>query len=308
MGMDASVKDMDDIRAMATPRSNRLRLGYLYGGSVRYQPGETLGPRDLTDYELVLLTEGHADYQTGGAKHEIAPGDLILARPGFRECYTWDRHQFTRHAYFHFSIDAIPHHWPEPDGWPIFHRRPDRAVESLFHSVLGRSHRRSGLAAPPPPLDTHMVEILIELLLDPHAGGSIPDDSERPQPVARALKWMRHTLEENPHATVSLEEVARQAGVSPKHLCRIFQQSLGHSPMVTLRLLRLQLAVALLVRSSLAVKEIAAQCGFADPLYFTRCFTLAFGRSPSRVRREVLRGIPPPGNPLPVDLTPRIHW
>jgi len=305
--MDASVKDMDDIRVMVTARSDRLQLGYLYGGSVRYQPGEVLGPRDLTDYELVLLTEGHATYQADEARHEIAPGDLVLARPGFRERYTWDQRQFSRHSYFHFSIEAIPHHWPGPDNWPVFHRRPDRAVESLFLSILGRSHRSSGLAAPP-PLDTHMVETLIELLLDPHGGTAIPDDSERPQPVARALKWMRHTLEENPHATVSLDEVARQAGVSPKHLCRVFRQSLGHSPMVTLRLLRLQLAVALLVRSSLAVKEIAAQCGFADPLYFTRCFSAAFGRSPSGVRRDLLRGIPPPGTPLPVDLTPRIHW
>ncbi len=71
--MDASVKDMDDIRAMVTARSDRLLLGYLYGGSVRYQPGEVLGPRDLTDYELVLLTEGHAIYQADGARHETHP-------------------------------------------------------------------------------------------------------------------------------------------------------------------------------------------------------------------------------------------
>lgn len=309
LGMDTSAKGMDDIRTMATARSDRFRLAYLYGGSVRYLPGEVLGPRDLSDYELVLLMEGRATYQTGTKTYEIAPGDLVLARPGFREQYSWDTQQFTRHAFFHFSIDAIPRHWPEPDDWPIFHSRPDRAVESLFHSVLRRSHRGGGQSASqPPPLDTRMVEILLELLLEPRGNTHIPCDSERPQPVARALKWMRHMLEENPHASVSLDEIARQSGVSPKHLCRIFQQSLGQPPMVTLRLLRLQLAVTLLVRSSLTVKEIASQCGFADPLYFSRCFSSTFGRSPSGVRRELPRGIPPPGNPLPVDLTPRIHW
>jgi AraC family transcriptional regulator of arabinose operon len=307
--MDASAEDMDDIRAMMIPRSARLRLGYLYGGSVRYQPGEALGPRDLADYEMVLLTEGSAIYQSGEAAHEITAGDLVLARPGFRERYTWDGRQFTRHSYFHFSIESIPHPWPAPDLWPVIHRQPDRAVESLFHSILRRSHRPGGQpASQPPPLDTRMVELLMELLLEPRAGASIPEDGERPQPVARALKWMRHTLEENPHATVSLDELARQAGVSSKHLCRVFRHSIGHSPMVTLRLLRLQLAVALLVRSSLAVKEIASQCGFSDALYFSRCFSSAFGRSPSRVRLELQHGIPPPGNPLPVDLTPRIHW
>jgi len=309
IGMDASAKDMDDIRIMTTARSDRFRLAYLYGGSVRYLPGEVLGPRDLSDYELVLLTEGRATYQAKERSYDVAPGDLVLARPGFREHYTWGARQFTRHAFFHFSIDAIPHHWPEPDDWPIFHPRPDRVVESLFHSVLRRSHRSGGQPASQPPLlDSRMVEILIELLLEPRGNTYIPHDSERPQPVARALKWMRHMLEEHPHTTISLDEIARQSGVSPKHLCRIFQQSLGHPPMVTLRLLRLQLAVTLLVRSSLAVKEIAGQCGFGDPLYFSRCFSSTFGRSPSRVRRELLRGVPPPGNPLPVDLTPRIHW
>ena len=306
--MDAGVKDMDDIRVMVIPRADRLRLGYLYGGSVRYQPGETLGPRNLNDYELVLLTEGHAIYQTGTAEHEIAPGDLVFARPGFRERYVWDPHHYSRHSYFHFGIEALPRHWPAPAHWPVCVRRPDPAVEGLFHSVLRRNHRRGGQpASEPPAMDSRLVETLIELLLEPVHGPAF-HDNERPQPLARALKWMRHTLEENPHANVSLAEIARHSGVSPKHLCRVFAQSLGHSPMVTLRLLRLQLAVALLVRSSLAMKEIAAQCGFSDALYFSRCFSTAFGRSPSRVRRDLDHGIPPPGNPLPVDLTPRIHW
>ncbi|MEM8865278.1 MAG: AraC family transcriptional regulator [Planctomycetota bacterium] len=290
-------------------RENRLRLGHLYGGSVRYQPGETLGHRLLSDYELVLLIEGQARYECNAEPHELKPGHIVLARPGFRERYVWDRHVTTRHAYFHLGIQAIPHDWPEPDSWPVVHKQPDLAAQGLFQSVLKRSQRRhEPLAGAPPIVDTHLVEVLIELLLDQPASDAAPDDRERPLPVARALKYMRHVLEEEPQKAITLDELAVKAGLSPKHLCRAFKQTVGRPPMATLRLLRLQLGVALLVRSSLPVKEIAAQCGFRDPLHFSRCFSTAFGRSPRAVREDLSQGIAPPQNPLPVDLTPRIHW
>ena len=312
--MDQSANNMDNILIMACApptqlREKRLRLGYLYGGSVRYQPGEFLGHRVLTDYEFVLLIEGHALYEYEGKHHELYPGSIVLARPGFRERYAWDRHSYTRHLYFHFGIQAIPHDWPEPKHWPVVRQRPDRAAEGLFQSVLKRSHRRGApLSGTPPAVDSHLVEILIELLLDEASSADALDDIERPQPVARALKHMRYVLEEDPRAPITLEELAEEANVSPQHLCRMFRQSIGHPPMATFRLLRLQLGVALLVRSSLSVKDVADQCGFADPLHFSRCFSSAFGRSPRRVRKELVKGVAPPTNPLPVDLTPRIHW
>lgn len=305
---------MDKIRILthlhpSIPRGERLRLSYLYGGSVRYQPGEILGPRVLTDYEMVLIIEGQARYEANRESHRLQPGSVILARPGFRERYTWDREGRTRHAYFHLGIETIPQAWPDPERWPVARQRPDPAVEEIFRSVLERSHRRGDPpSGAPPRLDTHLVEILIELLLeDPAVPGPV-DDSERPEPVARALKWMRYLLEEEPDAAISLPELAQKAGVSPKHLCRIFRQSVGHPPMETLRLLRLQLGIALLVRSSLTVKEVAARCGFADPLYFSRCFSAAFGCSPRHLREDLKQGMAPPPNPLPVDVTPRVHW
>ena len=170
--MDLSANSMDNIRmanqpTSKPPREDRLRLSYLYGGSVRYQPGESLGPRLLTDFEVVLLIEGHATYQNGDDRNELSPGDLILARPGFRETYTWDTQNCTRHAFFHFGLLAIPHEWPEPEHWPVVRHRPDAAAEGLFHSVLRRSHKRSeNPSVTPPHIDSHLVEMLLELLMD----------------------------------------------------------------------------------------------------------------------------------------------
>ena len=54
--------------------------------------------------------------------------------------------------------------------------------------------------------------------------------------------------------------------------------------------------------------DIARRCGFDDPLYFSRCFSAAYGLSPRSMRERMQKGIPPPASPLPADLMPRLHW
>ena len=130
----------------------------------------------------------------------------------------------------------------------------------------------------------------------------------RPVQVNRAINLMRQMIDTDPHRRLSLRELAGASGVSGKHLCRSFQKSLGCSPVETYRLLRLQLAVALLSRSNLSVREIADRCGFEDPAYFSRCFSSVFGCAPSQVRERLRNGMLPPANPLPVDITPRLFW
>lgn len=90
----------------------RLVLTYLHGGVVHYRPGETLGPRTLSDYEFVLILEGNVTYQANQRSHAAPPGSLLLARPGFEECYRWDPTGRTRHAFFHFQIQRMPDAWP----------------------------------------------------------------------------------------------------------------------------------------------------------------------------------------------------
>jgi AraC-like DNA-binding protein len=133
--------------------------------------------------------------------------------------------------------------------------------------------------------------------------------SERlPEAVSHALNLMREQLDERPHQHLRLRDMARRSGVTEKHLCRVFSKALGHAPMKTFQLLKLQLALALLARSNLSVKGIADRCGFEDPLYFTRCFRRVYGAPPTEVRQSLMQGHRPPRSPLPAEVTPRIHW
>jgi hypothetical protein len=74
-----------------------------------YPPGASYRPRTLTDFELVWLRTGSAQWQAGEcANLRLAPGDLLLIPPGTRDEFRWDREAPTRHGYVHFRSDPAP--------------------------------------------------------------------------------------------------------------------------------------------------------------------------------------------------------
>jgi len=106
----------------------------------------------------------------------------------------------------------------------------------------------------------------------------------RPEPVRRALAFM----EAHAARRLTLAEIAREAGLSKQHLCRVFQQTVGLSPLRYLARLRLRIAKGALWHEGVTVKEAAFAAGFEDPHHFARVFHRLEGITPSDFRRAVL--------------------
>jgi AraC-like DNA-binding protein/quercetin dioxygenase-like cupin family protein len=286
-----------------------LRLRYLYGALVAYHAGQSLDHRVITDYEFVLIIEGQVRYRCNGRDHDLPPGAVVLSQPGFAEQYTWDAHGPTRHAYIHFQIDQLPGDWPPPRRWPVTQTQPDPVVPALLRHIVNRAHLHADWPTRPPSHDDcRIVEALLSAYLKrlPQIVGR--REQSRPEPVRRCITFMRQTIDEHPDRTMTLVDLADAAGVSPKHLCKLFDRALGHAPMQTYNLLRMQLALSLLGWSNLTVKQIADRCGYGSAFYFSRYFTATYGQSPRAVRARALAGKPLPRSPLPPDVTPRLHW
>lgn len=83
---------------------------------------------------------------------------------------------------------------------------------------------------------------------------------------------------------LTLAQLARIGGVSPRHLGRLFQAHLGHSVMGYYRRLRLERARSLLRNSALPLTQIALATGFANSAHFSRVYSEAFGQPPSHYR------------------------
>jgi AraC family transcriptional regulator, glycine betaine-responsive activator len=96
------------------------------------------------------------------------------------------------------------------------------------------------------------------------------------------LEKMQTTLE----APLSRTAMARFAGITPRHLDRLFSMHAKTGFAEEYRRLRLEHARRLLQQSALSVSEIAVSTGFSSTGHFSRLFRKAFGLSPREIRKE----------------------
>lgn len=101
----------------------------------------------------------------------------------------------------------------------------------------------------------------------------------------RAVALARAYLEEHWDRNVSLDELARAAGLSKFHLTRRFARSVGVPPHAYQNQLRVHHAADML-RRGLPVGEAARRAGFCDASHLSRHFKRALGTTPGRYLRD----------------------
>lgn len=115
--------------------------------------------------------------------------------------------------------------------------------------------------------------------------GSVRADHTRP--VRRAMEHLRERLSE----PITLDALARHAGLDKFHLCRAFRAQIGMPPHTYLTHLRIQRARELL-KEGVRASELAPRVGLYDQSQLTRHFRRIVGTTPARYGTlEAKRGI-----------------
>lgn len=84
---------------------------------------------------------------------------------------------------------------------------------------------------------------------------------------------------------LTLGAMAAEVGMTTDLFSRRFRESFGQPPYRYVMARRVERATRLLTEGRLAVKEIAALCGFADQAHLTRIYLRETGRTPAASRR-----------------------
>jgi AraC family transcriptional regulator len=92
-------------------------------------------------------------------------------------------------------------------------------------------------------------------------------------------------MDARPDAHLTIDALAREAGLSPAHFARAFKESMGRAPHQHLMALRLERARRLLDAPDAELADVAHRAGFADQAHFTRFFKREFGVTPGAVVR-----------------------
>jgi AraC family transcriptional regulator len=101
----------------------------------------------------------------------------------------------------------------------------------------------------------------------------------------RARRRVLELIDARLGAGLSVEVLAREAGLSPAHFARAFRESLGRPPHQFILARRLERARALLEAPGARLSDIAATVGFADQAHLTRLFRREYGVTPGALQR-----------------------
>lgn len=86
--------------------------------------------------------------------------------------------------------------------------------------------------------------------------------------------------------TLSVEQLADVARLSPRQFSRAFRAETGQSPAKAIENLRLEAARQMLERGRLTLDQIALETGFSDRRRMREAFLRAFGQPPQVIRRS----------------------
>jgi len=113
----------------------------------------------------------------------------------------------------------------------------------------------------------------------------------------------RELLRRTPEHRPTIDEVAREVGISPFHFIRLFDAVFGQTPHQFRIRSRLEHARRLLALGRHSVTDVCMEVGFSSLGSFSDTFTRRVGVTPSGYRRRMRAMVQVPGT-LPVELAP----
>lgn len=87
-----------------------------------------------------------------------------------------------------------------------------------------------------------------------------------------SIKNVFSYISDNYSNNISLDDLAKIAGMNPKYLCRYFRGMTERTPIDYLNYYRIECACEMLATKDYSIKEVAISCGFNDESYFIKTF------------------------------------
>ncbi|MDD4700071.1 MAG: AraC family transcriptional regulator [Oscillospiraceae bacterium] len=94
-------------------------------------------------------------------------------------------------------------------------------------------------------------------------------------------------IESNYSSNITLEDLAKVSGMSPKYLCHFFKLYTSHTPIDYVNFYRIECACNELKTNDFSITDIAFRCGFNDLSYFIKTFKKYKGVSPKQYIKQV---------------------
>jgi len=249
----------------------------------------TSGPQDRPFEEhhahvsIGIVAAGTFQYRSAAGSELMTPGSLLLGNAG--QCFecghehgSGDRCLAFRYAPDYFErLAADAGASGATRTFRLLRLPPLRRLAPLVARACAGLAGSAAVAWE--EVSVHLAAQVVQLVNALRADGSgAPGNA-----VARVTRTVR-AIERRPSARLTLEWLAREAGLSPYHFLRTFERVTGVTPHQYVLRARLREAALRLAAERARIIDIALDCGFGDVSNFNRSFRAEFGVTPRAYR------------------------
>ncbi len=229
-------------------------------------------------WEILLNLQGSGLLTVGEEKYLFSPGTIAVIPP-----YT-PHGKTSKEGFLDQSVFIEDFRQIGNGGVKIFQDNEEKSVEQIFSMALyfyelnkvSESKRENAV-----------INVLGDLLY--HVLASYYTQQKKRDIRLEGILELMHQNVGN--EDFDLTKYMQNSGYSTGYFRRIFKEMTGQSPVQYFHWLRINRGKSLLKQygTSRSIKDIAAQCGFSDPLYFSRIFKKIEGKSPQQYIRSQFR-------------------
>jgi AraC-like DNA-binding protein/mannose-6-phosphate isomerase-like protein (cupin superfamily) len=248
-------------------------------------------------FEVCHVFAGEGTFLINGTKHEIRPGDTLIARPReAHEIVSSRRHPL---GIYFWAYTLTPNSdQPKPGAddslFELLRQFPSSTPSIVRVEGLDQVLKLMTLEvvrAAPGYLE--MVNDLAGKTIVDVARAALPNAIARKETDARnrtfgesVVQTVIQYLGDNLSRRFEVRDVAAQVNLSERQLRRVFVRFAGTTILDYLTNLRIERAGQMLLNTELPIKQIAASVGYPDTHYFTTVFGREKGTTPGAFRQS----------------------
>lgn len=243
------------------------------------------------EYEIIRILEGYFTISLDEKEFHAKKGDIVFINSGtlhagvpencVYECIVFDMNMLMKKDNIcqKFIQDIMNHVINIKEFFTGKDTEFHRTVWQLF-DVLNKKNYGYQL------IIQGCLYQLIGIILE--NGDYVTDSLQTPQNHRRILqlKQVLEVIENSYSSVITLEELSRAAGMSPKYFCRFFQEMTHKSPIDYLNYYRVERACFLLLNTETSITDITYNVGFNDLSYFIKSFKKYKGITPAKYRKS----------------------
>ncbi len=237
--------------------------------------------RVLKEFQINYITKGSGILETSNDSFPVAPGSLLVLRPGMWHRYKpdpttgWNEHFIGFNGVFCTNLfnDSF-----FQTGKPVLYVGFQESLLKLFFETIQQvKDEKTGHQQVCAANTIQMLSKILSVVRNQEFAGKT---------IERKIREACLHFRENQNTNINIEELARELNVGYSYFRQKFRKYTGISPTQYHLSLRIQGAKDLLVSTNRSSKEIANDLGFESYFYFSRIFKDKTGKSPTEFRKE----------------------